>query len=264
MRKPISFFTVLVATLLYAQKVTDYRTIMIPETFESKRTNKFGLKNLLTSQLQKKNYTVITDNSSLADPCDGLRAELIDSGNMFTNKVKVEFKNCQNLTVAVYEGKSQEKDFELGMREALQNALKEVGFSQPQKQKIAVDTEPVTIEIIKEEKNNPVKSTPNSAVNTTKKTETKVENKTLSPAQVFNNGKVSVNRINISANQFILANPESSVPYAVFTQSSRKDVYHVQLKDGTKTFGYLENGKIIIEITNPDGTVGKEVFSETR
>jgi len=51
------------------------------------------------------------------------------------------------------------------------------------------------------------------------------------------------------------------VPFAVFKNSSKKDVFIVKLADGNSTVGYFENGSIVIDIPQSDGRYTKEVFT---
>ena len=43
-------------------------------------------------------------------------------------------------------------------------------------------------------------------------------------------------------------------------ESTKKEVYRVQLQDGSQTLGYVENGNIVIEIPNAEGSFRKEIF----
>ena len=58
-----------------------------------------------------------------------------------------------------------------------------------------------------------------------------------------------------------MVNPNHSVPYATFKPTAKKEVYRVKLADGTATFGYLEEEKIVIELPNSDGSYRNEVYS---
>ena len=79
-------------------------------------------------------------------------------------------------------------------------------------------------------------------------------------AEIYRNGSLSLNKILLSNGEFILADPNSSAPYGIFKPSTKKDTYRVQLQDGTTTLGYMEDGKIVIEKTNSDGSLRTEVF----
>ena len=78
---------------------------------------------------------------------------------------------------------------------------------------------------------------------------------------MYSNGSATFNRIFLANGEFILVNPNNSVPYATFKPSTKKEVYRVQLNDGTATIGYLEDGNIVLELANSDGSFRKEILS---
>ena len=47
MKKILQVSAILVATIFYAQKISDYQYIYVPETFTDKKANKYGLDDLL-------------------------------------------------------------------------------------------------------------------------------------------------------------------------------------------------------------------------
>ncbi len=85
---------------------------------------------------------------------------------------------------------------------------------------------------------------------------------TTNKAEVFSNGKISVQKINMGSGQFILASGSSSSPYAVFTETSKQGVYRVKMENGATALGYAENGSLIIEIPQANDTYQKEVFQK--
>ena len=79
-------------------------------------------------------------------------------------------------------------------------------------------------------------------------------------AESYTNGKVNLQKVQISKDQFILVSSSSSVPFATFKNTAKADVYRVTLENGTSTLGYTENGNLVIEIPTSDGDFKKEVF----
>ncbi|WP_027377109.1 hypothetical protein [Kaistella palustris] len=126
---------VLLSTCIYGQNISDYRYVQIDS--KDYENGKYGLTDLLASKLKQKNYTVLNVDTDILqsnvtpEPCDILTAFLSDTGNMFRNKVKIEFKDCTNKTLLSEEGSSRMKDFESGTRDALQNALIKIPVSNP-------------------------------------------------------------------------------------------------------------------------------------
>ena len=117
MKKAIQFSTILLAALFYGQSVSNFKYILIPQKFKNEKANKYDLNILLASKLKAKKFAVITENSidqpaEVSNPCEMLKAEVTDVSNMFTNKVRIDFKDCNEKTIASLEGKSTIKEFE--------------------------------------------------------------------------------------------------------------------------------------------------------
>ena len=263
MKKILQISTLLFISFFYGQRVADYQYIYIPEKFNDQEVNKYGLNDLLQLKLKQKKFTILTENKEkwpaelLQNPCQVLTADLLNTSNMFKNKLKVEFKNCDNKTIESMDGISSIKEFEPGMREALEVAVKKIPLSAPVEQsetfkKVETSNQTETVKqdlpVVAEAKKPQVVPAP--------KTEASASQK----AEVYSNGSVTVNRIFLANGEFILVNPNNSVPYATFKPSTKKEVYRVQLIDGTSTLGYLEDGKIIVELANSDGSFRKEIF----
>lgn len=230
----------------FSQNISDYVYIYVPKNFQDTKANKYGLTDLLKSKLKAKKYIIVENAADLS--CEMLRAEVSDTSSFIKNKVQISFKDCNDKIIANTEGKSNIKEFEPGMQEALQFAVNTIPASAPKS---------VATTILKDKSQPISEKTPETkGENSNLKNETPTENK----AESFSNGTFTFNKITISQNQFILANPNNSVPFAIFKTSTKKDVYHVQLENGSHTLGYWENGKIVIEIPNSDGSYTKEEF----
>ena len=226
--------------------------------------NKYGLNDLLQLKLKQKKFTVITESKEnwpaelLQNPCQILTADLLNTSNMFKNKLKVEFKNCDNKTIGSVDGISSIKEFEPGMREALEVAAKQIPMSAPVEKSITLKKEetPNQVEIVK--KYSPlVAETKKAQIVPAPKTEATASQK----AEVYSNGSLTLTKIFLTNGEFILVNPNNSVPYATFKPSTKKEVYRVKLDDGTSTLGYLEDGNIVVELANSDGSFRKEIFT---
>lgn len=275
MKKAIQFSTILLAALFYGQSVSNFKYILIPQKFKNEKANKYDLNILLASKLKSKKFAVITENSidqpaEVSNPCEMLKAEVTDTSNMFTNKVRIDFKDCNEKTVASLEGKSNIKEFEEGMRGALVASLNNLSPSNPSDQILVAKLESVASntqqkDIKKERSNSNTSETvnvseKNKSSNQTTGTISQSENLSTSKAEVYSNGSLTLNKIILGNGEFILVNPNNSVPYATFKPSAKKDVFRVQLQDGTTTLGYLEAGKILVEIPNADGSFKTETF----
>lgn len=255
-----------VALNSFAQNsVADYKYISIPSKFKDKNMNGFGLSKLLASELKKKNYIAIGDNLAewpaeiRSNPCSALTAELEDTSNMLRNRIDVNLKDCSGKTILNSRGSSMIKDFEQGFPDALKLSLVKLPASDPKQivsGTMSQGNDPVGISPVTPE---PPVSTISSQYN-----QQQSENDKSTGVQVYSNGKLNLQKIQIGNGQFILANPNSSVPYATFSPSSRKDVFRVVLENGSMTLGFEENNAYVIELpNNTSGTLfTREVFSK--
>ncbi len=264
MKKILQISTLLLITFFYGQQVSDYQYIYITEKFNDQEVNKYGLNDLLQLKLKQKKFTVITESKEnwpaelLQNPCQILTADLLNTSNMFKNKLKVEFKNCDNKTIGSVDGISSIKEFEPGMQEALEVAGKKIPVSAPVEKSITLKKEetPNQVEILK--KDSPVVAeTKKAQIVPAPKTEATASQK----AEVYSNGSLTLTKIFLTNGEFILVNPNNSVPYATFKPSTKKEVYRVKLDDGTSTLGYLEDGNIVVELADSDGSFRKEIFT---
>lgn len=269
MRKILQIASVFVFALFYTQNVTDYQYISLRNG--DLKDNKYGVENVLKSSLTQKKYTVISPNLEewpielRQNPCNVLIAELENTSSMFRNKVALNFKDCNNKSLAKLEGKSFIKDFDPGMQDAMKDALKLMKNSEPTTKEWIAEEKPKPTSTIIDKDKTEIISQNSTIAETAKKTsevqQQKLSNSTeTSNAEIYSNGNFTFNKINLSNGEFILVNPNNSIPYATFKPSAKKEVFRVQLQDGTTTLGYLEAGKIIIEIPNSDGSFRNEVF----
>lgn len=237
-----------------AQKISDYRYVSLSQ-LKDFSNDKFGLNTLLSSKLQAKGYTVLGSDmaswpaEAASNPCNVLQANLENSSSLLKNKLKVNFQNCKGNSVGSFEGRSNIKDYEEGYRDALTVALNSLLPWNPANQNLATATT--------------IPQTGSKAISpnvTQEEVETRSSAKIENKAEMFTNGIVTLNQIIISNDQFILSNATSATPYAIFSATAKTDVYRVQLQDGIQTFGYAEDGKLVIETTNNAGIPVREIF----
>lgn len=246
--KKIPLFTLMLAgAAIFGQKVSDYKYISVPEKFKAFDKEPYGLETALAKGLTTKQYTVIQvikdwPAEAKDNPCSVGYANVLDNSNFLRNRVIIEIKDCKDKVVFTSKGFSTIKDFKQGFQDALKQALIAVPVSYPVEIVQLTKSEPVSTETVN--KNETVSSSPVS------------ENK----SEKYTNGKLNLQKIQVDNNQFILAENGSSVPFAVFKASSKKDVFRVKLTDGTYTVGYFENGNIIIDMPQANSEYAKEVF----
>ena len=176
---------------------------------------------------------------------------MLNDSNMFRNRLKLQFSNCEKNVVFETKGTSMIKDFELGYQDAMNISLKNLQNSQPKEiEVLAKPTEKIAVEAVVEK---PVQAVVASSNSSTPEVSKKAES--------YSNGTMSFQKIQISKDQFILVSSSSSVPFATFKNTTKSDVYRVTLENGISTIGYSENGNLIIEIPTSDGNYKKEVFT---
>lgn len=259
MKNLLKFLLVFCFSVSYAQSVSDFAYAYVPNEFSDFKNDKYGLTKVLSSELQKKGYHIQKgDMMTLeADACQMVYPEILNTSSFLRNKVKIEFRDCNKNLISSYEGTSMEKDFETGFPDALKKAMQKLAASNPKTVSIVNKTANETPKA----KEVPVeKITKNADIPEQKEVVYPAPAKT-SQAEVFINKNLNFNKINLSETQFILANPNSSTPFATFRESTKKGVYRVQLADGNSTLGYIENGNLVIEMPVSNGNFQKEVFS---
>lgn len=228
MTKILSFALLFLFIYSFGQNISGYKNIFIPKQFVNENSNKFGLNDLLTKNLKVKKYNITDDASDFT--CEMLKAEIEDISSSFKNKVKIDFKDCNNRTIASFEGKSNIKDFEPGMQDALKQALVIVPSSIPK-----ISTRETTAEYLGK------------------------QDETDKIAVYKNNQKV-FKKIKISSGRFILVNMENESIYATFSNSFKKEVFRVEMQNGAKTIGFQENNNLFIEVPFDDGRYRLEEF----
>lgn len=228
MTKILSFALLFLFIYSFGQNISGYKNIFIPKQFVNENSNKFGLNDLLTKNLKVKKYNITDDASDFT--CEMLKAEIEDISSSFKNKVKIDFKDCNNKTIASFEGKSNIKDFEPGMQDALKQALVIVPSSIPK-----ISTRETTAEYLGK------------------------QDETDKIAVYKNNQKV-FKKIKISSGRFILVNMENESIYATFSNSFKKEVFRVEMQNGAKTIGFQENNNLFIEVPFDDGRYRLEEF----
>lgn len=245
-------------TAIFAQKVSDYQYISLPEKFEGFKDSNYGLDKALIKTLNAKKYVVLPANrndwpsAANQNPCNILLADVVNDSGMLRNKVLVRFKDCNNKVIATQKGASSIKEFEEGFQDALKQALTAVPASSPTKDLAITPQSDTGISV------SSTLSPPKAPENSSEK-DVRQEKAGSGGAQIFSNQGVKFQKIKLSNQQFILAD-QSSTPYATFTLTTKEDVFRVKLQSGKMTIGYMENENIVIEIPISENDFGKSIF----
>ena len=242
MKKLSTIIAALCITFSYAQKVSDYKYIALPEKFSGFKNDQYKLDVFLSKTLKQKQYIVVSGNRSQwtaeanSNPCSVLNADVINDSGFLRNKVVLEFKDCNGKVIASQKGSTSIKEYEAGFQDALKQALVAVPVSYPKN--------------IEAQTSEPAKEIPRQS-----------EDIASNQSGKYTNGKVSLQKVQIDESQFILVETNGSVPFATFKSTSKKDTFKVKLKSGESTIGYYENGNIVIEMPKGNDEYSKEVFT---
>lgn len=253
MKKLSILMLAICSTAVFGQKVSDYKYISIPEEFTTFKGDSYGLENALAKALKSKNYIVLPaiidqwPSEAKDNSCNVLNANVLNVKSLLSNKLMLEFKDCNNKVILESKGSSNIKEFEEGLAEALKVALIKVSTSNPVAMLPAKNQNPSTESISKPVQTSTIEVASTSSI--------------IPAAGNYSNGNVTVQKIQIDANQFILAKSGSSVPFAIFKTTSKKDIFIVKLADNNMTIGYFENGNIVIDMPQTDGKYSKETFA---
>lgn len=246
------------AMLSYAQKVSDYKYVVVPSILESFKKDNYGLSAFLTKSLKSKQYVVISENrgqwpeEANANPCNVLNADVVNDSGFLRNKIVLELKDCNSKVISSQKGSTNIKEFEEGFKDALSKALVAIPVSNPVEQNN-------TASLMNRD------YSMNNVQEGMKQEPVKTEIKRESDKSVrFSNGKINLQKIQIDATQFILADGNSSVPFATFKETTKKDVFRVKLSSGESTTGYFENGNLVIEMPKGNDEYAKEVFAPVK
>ena len=132
MKKAFLVLFSLFSFLSFAQSVNDYEFVMVPIKFEFQRDeNEYRLNTLLKYRLEEYGfqafYTSDQLNTNYNDRCRYLNVNVVNESGLFTTKLYITFKDCNN--AIVYQsvtGTSKTKDRKKAYTEALEEALTSV------------------------------------------------------------------------------------------------------------------------------------------
>ena len=248
-----SFFTIILLSAIgiaQAQEVNDYHYIIIPQNLTGFENNEYKIKNHLNQLLKDKNYKTISYNNAnwpedlRQNPCLGLTVDAKRVKSMMTNRIEVEFKNCQNAVVATMEGNSRIKEFEAGFQDAIHKAIEKLPVSHPKEITIAPnDIKPnkVQAEIIESKEIATQKSVP-SVMNTNQ----------------LSDGKTLFQKVDLQNGGFMIMSENGTQVIARFEPTLRPNVYRVHvMAENLHTIGYQNHNGISYEVV--EGNTWKEV-----
>ncbi len=168
---------------------------------------------------------------------------------MLRNRLILQFKDCRNTITLEVKESSSYKEFDKGFQDALQKTFAKIPVSTP------VSASETAIQDTQIKENISAKISESKTGDLVQKTENATQK-----AESYTNAGIIYQKVNIGNGQFILVSSGSSTPFATFSNSTKSDVYRIILQNGSMTLGYLENGNLVVEMPNADGTFRKEIF----
>ncbi len=223
MKNLIFLFSVLLFCSVSAQNVSDFKYVIIPDSFSDFGENQYRLNYHLLRQMELKKYEALKSDPTTwpeevrKNPCLALTPDLKKGKQFLKNKISISFKDCKNKEIASFEGVSNEKEFAVGYPDAMKIALQNLRVSLPKELPYEI-TENTNTSIITE-----IKSQGNIAENSWK--ESGIE---------FRNGSQSIILTEQKDGSFIVIQKNNSSIIAQLLPSSKQGIYHAT-------------------ITNPDG-----------
>ncbi len=133
MKKLIFFFALFISGISVSQNINNYKYAVISEKFEfQKSPNQYNLNTLTKSYFQKIGMQSFLDSDILPtevanENCNKIYISAEESNNMFSTKIKIIIKNCQNKIIFTSdEGVSRTKEYEVAYNEAFRMALNSI------------------------------------------------------------------------------------------------------------------------------------------
>lgn len=120
----------------FAQRsVNNYKYVVVPEKFDFvNQTDKYQTSSLTQFLLKKQGFEAFLDSDKMPldikrNRCLTLEADVINLSSMFTTKMVLELKDCNNNIVFTSSaGTSRSKDYKRAYQEAIRNAFKSLQY----------------------------------------------------------------------------------------------------------------------------------------
>ena len=226
-----TFLLLLISSLTFAQpSLNDYEYAILPAKFKfQKEKNQYRINSTTKAFFEQKGLKVFYDDAVLSQDlannnCNKVYISIEENNNMFTTKLTVSVKDCQNNALLTSnEGTSKIKEYALAYNEALQIALKSIqNFNYQYK----------------------AKTEKQKSVQITSKTETKTDNS----VQIYSEMKTTNNGFNFLHNQtkVVLSLLKTTSPNYFIAKSENKTGI-VFKKDQSLFFEYYLNQKLVSE-----------------
>ncbi len=130
MKKYFILIALLSTFIGFSQTINDYKYAIVPSKFSFlKEKDAYRLNNLTKLFMEKYGFVTYYDTDSLPvelanQNCNKVYLDVLSKGNMFTTKLTIVIKDCQNkILFTSVEGKSREKEYKVAYTQALREAF---------------------------------------------------------------------------------------------------------------------------------------------
>lgn len=129
MKNVLTYILILAMGFSAHAQLDGYKYVIVPKKFDAfKSDNQYQTSTLVKHYLTEYGLTTVYDDTLPLDlaenRCLGLLADVLDDSSMFTTKLTLTLKNCQNQVVfTTKQGRSKTKEFDAAYREAIQQAV---------------------------------------------------------------------------------------------------------------------------------------------
>ncbi len=247
---------VLCTSISFAQNISDFKYVIIPDSFSDFENNQYRMNYHLMRLLAEKKYEVLKTNTSewpqevKENSCLALTSNILKGKKFLKNKVELVFTDCQGKEIDRLEGISNEKDYATGYPDALKSAIQMLRISYPKQ----LDYQPKSTQIISA--NTPeIKIQGNIS-----------ENSWIDSGIEFKSGSQTVILTEQKDGSFILIDKKTSSIIGQLKSSSKEGIYHVTVSDpkgNYHTIGFYDGKNLIVEFKNTDSYFTPTEFKKT-
>lgn len=257
MKSAFSFLFILSTFVLHAQSVSNYRYIIIPQSFTSFEEDQFHLGPVFKQFVKNKSYEGITENPAYwpsdmhNNPCRALTVDMEKERSWRKNIILVHLKNCEGQILETFRGESSIKDYKEGYQDAMRIALKTLKPSHPTE--IVYGTIPE----------------PKETVRIEEKVETKVPASapSISLGTEFKSGNTIVQLTELKDGSLALIEKSSNTVIALLKPTSRAGIYQATVTNGNHqytTVGYYDGETIGIDYLNSSNEFELKEFKKVQ
>ena len=218
MKNLVFLFSIFFFSSLNAQNISDFKYVIIPDSFADFEDNQYRINYHLLRQMEAKKYEALKADPTTwpeevrKNPCLALTPSLKKGKQFLKNKITVSFKDCKNKEIASYEAVSNEKEFAVGYPDAMKIALQNLQVSLPKELPYEIS------EISNTSILNEIKPQGNIS-----------ENSWIESGIEFRNGSQTVILTEQKDGSFIVIQKNNSSIIAQLVPSSKQGIYHATI-----------------------------------